>query len=589
MREAPRRLAKAWLLWLLALAGLAAAAGTYLVLYLPTPPPPPPPVDEARIHTFCAGCHRFPPPDTFQRSDWKFEVEQAYGFFERFHPALDAPPLSDDVVKYFEDRAPAELPPADIVRAATPTPLRFTKEGPAGPDGKAEPFVSNVNLVHLYDDAHWDVLATDMQSGLVMALKPYDAAPAWKVLYRAASGERFNPAHAEVVDLDGDGRRDVLVANLGSFMPTDLNCGSVVLLRREKNGEFTPHTLLKDVGRVADVQAADFRGVGKKDLVVAAFGQHTTGEIDYLENHTTDPERPEFERRVLDGRHGTIHVPVCDLDHDGKPDFVALISQEHETVVAFMNEGGGKFRKETIYTAPHPAYGSSGIQLVDLNGDGELDVLYTNGDVLDKPYRLKPYHSIQWLENPGRGQPKFPWEHHPIAPMYGVHRAVAADFRGKGVMDVVAVCFLPEDGFPDRKAKQIDAVIYLEQTAPGKFERHTLEAGTCDHVTCVAGDLYGSGRPDLVVGNFVHEPGARPVTIWRNDGLAAALNGAGAGRLTGLSARKDWPPPPDALRPLLSSPLAFESSPPGPYAPPSGRGGPRAPASPCRCPYSPCP
>src|SRR5690349_7173358 len=33
--------------------------------------------------------------------------------------------------------------------------------------------------------------------------------------------------------------------------------------------------------------------------------------------------------------------------------------------------------KETIWTAPHSAYGSSGIQLVDLNGDGKLDVLST--------------------------------------------------------------------------------------------------------------------------------------------------------------------------------------------------------------------
>ena len=63
-------------------------------------------------------------------------------------------------------------------------------------------------------------------------------------------------------------------------------------------------------------------------------------------------------------------MPVGDLNKDGRPDFVALISQEHETVVAFLNEGNGRFRKETIYTAPHPAFGSSGIQLIDLDGQG---------------------------------------------------------------------------------------------------------------------------------------------------------------------------------------------------------------------------
>src|SRR5262249_9561299 len=158
---------------------------------------------------------------------------------------------------------------------------------------------------------------------------------------------------------------------LGNFTPTDARVGSVVWLRGRPDGSFKPITLLKDVGRVADVQAGDFRGVGQLDLVVAVFGWQTTGEILYLENKTTDWDNPLFEPRVLDDRHGGIHVCVCDLNGDQKPDFVALISQEHETVVAFLNEGGGRFRKETIYAAPHPAFGSTGIQVVDLNGDGK--------------------------------------------------------------------------------------------------------------------------------------------------------------------------------------------------------------------------
>jgi len=174
-----------------------------------------------------------------------------------------------------------------------------------------------------------------------------------------------------------------------------------------------------------------------------------------MENQSPDGDHLKFETRVLDDRHGTIHVPVCDLHGDGRKDFIAVISQEHETIVAFLNDGKGHFEERTIWTAPHPAYGSSGIQVVDMNRDGNPDVLYTNGDVLDKPYLLKPYHSVQWLENPGPG--KFPWVHHALTPMYGVHRAVAADLCGDPkLLDVAAVCFLPaaatrEEGFPDRE------------------------------------------------------------------------------------------------------------------------------------------
>src|SRR5207245_8819030 len=138
-------------------------------------------------------------------------------------------------------------------------------------------------------------------------------------------------------------------------------------------------------------------------------------------------------------------------------------------------------RKERSH-GPRPAYGSSGIQLVDINGDGKLDILYTNGDTLDVPYLLKPYHGIQWLENKG----DLNFEHHWLTPMYGVHRAVAADFSGAGRKDIVGVNFLPIEGFRQRSEQKLDSVIYLEQVAPGRFVRHSLETVTCNHTTCVA-------------------------------------------------------------------------------------------------------
>jgi len=218
--------------------------------------------------------------------------------------------------------------------------------------------------------------------------------------------------------------------------------------------------------------------------------------------------------RVIDKRHGTIHVPVTDLNGDGKPDFIALIAQEHETVVAFINEGGGQFTKKTLYSAPHPGWGSSGIELVDMNGDGKLDILYTNGDILDEPYLWKPFHGIQWLEN--HGDLKF--EHHRIADMYGVHHAVAANITGNKLPDILAVSFLPADKFSDRGKRKADAVVLFEQVAPGQFERHTLASESCDAVVCAAADLYGTGRIDLVVGNFSSPTSNDPATIWKNLG-----------------------------------------------------------------------
>jgi hypothetical protein len=468
---------------------------------------------EAQVKQFCARCHAFPPPETFPKFAWKREVQQGYDFYKESGLSLD-PPTQAGVLRYYQNRAPENLPLLKPEPSRRPSPVRFQAKGYKLPHQPPSPTVSNVNLVHLFDKRKLDVLACDMRGGWVMALRPYTKPPATVVLGRVA-----HPAHAELVDLDGDGSKDILVADLGSFQPTDDRLGKVVLLKDQGGGKYTPITLLKGVGRVADVQAADFRHCGKKDLVVAEFGWHKTGSILYLENQTTNWARPKFVKRVLDRRHGAIHVPVADLNGDGRPDFVALISQEHETIVAFLNQGNGHFRKKTIHTAKHPAYGSSGIQLVDLNDDGKIDVLYTNGDTLDS-FELKPYHSIQWLENRG----KFPFTHHHLTNMYGVHRAVAADFRGVGRKDIVAVSMLPKGTFlRERRELQPDAVILLEQTSPGKFVRHSLQKGTCDHVTCAVGDIFGSGRLDLVVGTFVlgeRTPEQHAsFTIWKNQGL----------------------------------------------------------------------
>jgi hypothetical protein len=512
----------------LAIAVLFLGSGTLVCWYLLARQPGGPapskasvvPAEEAsaaQVHQFCGtACHAYPPPDVFPRAAWRREIKQAYDFFRGSSLPIDFP-SQEAVALYYEHRAPEKLPLLRSEDSGPKPPVSFRRKDYPFSGDSSQPAISNVNLVHLFDERRLDVLVCDMRRGQVLVLQPYAPQPAWRVLYENGPDQGFNPAHAEVVDLDGDGIKDVLVANLGYFGPTDAPCGSVVWLRGLGDGGFQPYTLLPGVGRVADVQAADFRGVGKLDLVVAVFGWRNTGEVLYLENQTDDWQKPHFIPRVLDARHGAIHVPVADIDGDGKPDFVALISQEHETVVAFLNQGSGKFRKETVYTAPHPAYGSSGIQLVDLDGDGKLDVLYTNGDSLDAPYLLRPYHGVHWLRNRGG----FPFEPHDLTSMYGVMRAVAADFTGRGRKDIAAVSFLAAERFPQRKDLGLDSVILLDQTAPGEFVRHSLGTVDCDHFTCAAGDLYGDGKNHLVTGSFsfTEEPRLRQaVTIWENGG-----------------------------------------------------------------------
>jgi hypothetical protein len=342
-----------------------------------------------------------------------------------------------------------------------------------------------------------------MRSGVIATAMPYDEEPELKEIARLAS-----PAHIEPFDLDHDGVMDFLIGDLGQFVPGDHHKGAVVWLRGKRDGTYFAGTLT-GWPRVADVEAADFDGDGKPDLAVAAFGWRRTGDFTILKNTTTDYDAPAFSPVQVDPRTGAIHAVPVDINADGLMDVVALFSQEHETVVAFLNQGGLRFQAQTIYTAPHPNWGSSGIEVVDLNKNGRLDVLLTHGDSFDDQI-VKPYHGIQWLENRG----SFPFVEHTLAGLPGVHRAQAVDLDGDGDLDIVA-CALSQPGDPI--LAELPSVVWLEQTRPGSFEKHVIEVGTPRHATLDVGDYDGDGDVDIVVGNFSFgEPLTDAVEIFEN-------------------------------------------------------------------------
>ncbi len=264
------------------------------------------------------------------------------------------------------------------------------------------------------------------------------------------------------------------------------------------------------------MRVADLNEDGVEDIAAALFGWHSTGSLRWLEGPLRLPPQdlqPKQDWRTLDSRPGAIHVIPGDLDGDGRIELVSLISQEHERIEAWRYNDG-RWSATTIYAAPDPAFGSSSIELCDLDGDGDQDIVYANGDTFDSHY-IKPYHGVRWLENPGR----LPFIAHELAIMPGVHRALPADLDGDGDLDIVAVSMLPGRLINQvRSAADLDSVVWLEQVADGGFVRHSLERGLHHHATLDVGDFDSDGDVDLAIGQF-HESGAgQPlVSVWWND------------------------------------------------------------------------
>ncbi len=460
-------------------------------------------------------CHKFPPPDVLPRAAWRDElvrmqliadgVPEPAGMMGAATAMIPLPPDMLRIQRYYEGAAPVTLPahmpwPAEAAGAGFDRlPLHVE-----GQPGASHPAIANVRLLDLDGDGAVEVVASDMRAGLLLAGPPSKGGTLRVI------GDIPHPSRIELVDLDQDGLRDLLVGDLGSFQPADHTNGAIVWMRRGKDGGYTPVTLASRLGRVADVRAADFDGDGDLDLVAAVFGWRRTGSLVLLENRTTDWKTPQFVAAELDKRHGAIHVPIVDLNADGKPDIVVLFAQEHETVVALINAGGGTFRTETIFEAPHPNWGSSGIDVVDIDRDGDLDVLHTHGDTFDD-FILKPYHGVTVLENRGA----YPYTARPVAALPGAHRAVAADLDGDGDLDIAAAAMVAGGGGPAEAT--LPAVVWLEQTAPGVWARHAIKIGTPSHATLDVGDVDRDGRPDIVVGAFAFGPLMDSVVdVWRN-------------------------------------------------------------------------
>lgn len=405
------------------------------------------------------------------------------------------------VAAYFTARAPEQLNAPPWGPAPVSARVRFDRRQLEGGSMLVErPGGANVQLHDVFDDSPGpELIVCDMLSGWVSWTNPRDPNGRLNPI-----AQLKNPCHSELVDLDGDGQMDLLIAELGDPLPSDAEFGSVALLRRTGPRQFEVKRLTPNIGRVADARAADFDGDGDLDIVVAEFGWRKLGSVIYLENVSRHPSELKFEPRVVDPRHGAIHVPIVDLNGDGRPDFLALISQEFETVVAYINQGNGEFGIEEIYTAPHPHWGSSGIEPLDFDGDGDIDILMTNGDTLDD-MKIRDYHGISWLENRG----SYPFVRHEIGRYYGVHRAEAGDLDGDGDLDIVACSFLPD--LPDEELRRLglSGLVWFEQVAKGKFEKRTIvERLRCDFPTLDLGDFDGDGRLDIMIANLMGTPRA---------------------------------------------------------------------------------
>jgi len=436
------------------------------------------------VETYCGACHSTPSPELMPKKSWPSVIERMAEIAEvkTGKPFIPESHLRD-ITAYYYGSSPEHLPRLPYVELGEQTTSFVINE--IGRGAKL-PLVIRMQVVELTGEKGTEFLICDGETDTVSHMV-VDGSK-WKETVLA---QVRVPSNTVVADMDGDGDKDILISSLGLFFPpTGVYAGRVVLLEQVANNKFEKRVILENVGRVTDAQPLDMDDDGDLDIAVSIFGGDVPGEIAWLENLGT---RKGYEKRTLFNIGGGLNITPVDINNDGKLDLVSFLTQEYEQIVALINRGGGNYEQALLFQASHPMVGPTAINFYDIDMDGDVDILFTNGDAHDFQPDPKPYHGVQWLEN--RGGLKF--DYHNIGRFYGAAKAQVGDWDNDGDNDIVASSW--NNYWEDEKRQTL---IWYENDGKQSFQARPIIHEPSSVVSFELVDLDGNGDLDILAGIF---------------------------------------------------------------------------------------
>lgn len=440
--------------------------------------------DERLAKRYCASCHAFPEPALLDKKTWDRYVLPQMAFrmglpdmnlLLRMNEAdrvivmkslPEQPMVSveewERIKRYYLSKAPDSLLPGTPLPAA---PLTLFTDSAIHLPGNAFP---TTTLIKVDTTNHKIFLGNRMSK-----LYRFNTAFVLEDSFMLTSP----PSHIMIT-----GNENALIACMGIMDPNEQARGEVL------NLSFTSHTatsVIDSLQRPVFLEKTDLNGDGRVDYIVCEFGNYT-GMLSIFKSEAGG----KFKKDIIQALPGARKVVVRDMDGNGLPDILCLMTQGDEKIILLHNHGNFKFRPTTLLRFP-PVYGSGYFDIADFNHDGKFDILYAHGDNADYSIILKPYHGLRIYLNDGKNQ----FSEKVFLPMDGASQALAGDFDGDGDLDIAAIAF-----FPDFKLSPQKGFLYFENS-DGHFKAHETPAASSGRwITMDAADVDQDGDTDILLG-----------------------------------------------------------------------------------------